>query len=1205
MMKKILVSISMIALIVFNIIINTQTAQAETETLFSQGSQYSAGAYDLNAAQPTEYNWTRQSRYTGPSKYEIFWSFSADYLVRTAPAIGADGTIYFSSEIGTMYALNPDKTVKWTYPLVGKPILSSPIIGADGTIYMISFSIFSPVNSNDNKLYAMNPDGTLKWSYSVGGQVADSPAIGADGTIYAGFMDGKFRAINSDINPGSRLKWEIDLGNTLAASPIIGADGTIYIGTCEGKLYAINPAGSIKWSYDVEGFLGNAAAIGVDGTIYIGSDTGILCAINPSGTLKWRMKTSGTEISSSIAIGADGTLYLGAYDYFCAINDSGTTGETKWSLKFSNEEDTRSTPIIGANGIIYTTTQTLGPSFGELYAINPNGTINWKAATGDSRNSPTIGKDGTLYIDSIYKNDGLKGDYRLTAINTCYTITFNSNGGSSVASIKATPGSTIKAPADPVYEGKLFKGWYKDSGCLTPCNFNTDKITADTTIYAKWVDNSPPVLDEIGTVNGEEGSLISFILAGSDPDGSPVTYSAIDLPEGAIFDAASGTLTWTPGINKAGTYTVNFTVSDGELTDSKNATIIVTAKPTYGLAISQTGTYTFPAQTEGYVSTTPKSITISRVGTGDVTNLAVALSGVNEGSFTLEQPSTTILNSSTTSAAFTITPQNGLAAGTYTATITVTADNGINQSFDVTFTVKVNQSSKANLSSLTLSNSTLSPMFVSGITNYTASVPNNITTVTVTPTVEESNATVKVNGITVTSSSSSGAINLDVGSNIVEVTVTAEDGTTKTYTIAIERMEAKPSSGGGDNSPGGGNNSPTNSTTPTYKAVVSNSGLSKSTLPVNVDMDTHRATVDVGTLGKDIFDGTETEGINIPSIPGINAYTLRIPVNSLYRLKEKDSMNFCNSIGNVTIPIDMLAGIAGIKGKQADITIGKGDKSKLTDEIKMTIGDRPLIQLNLTLDGAQTEWNNPAAPVMVSIPYTPTAAELANPERIVVWYIDGSGKALSVPDGHYDPVTRSVTFSTTHFSYYAVGFNQVSFNDIKAGAWYEKAVSYIAAREITKGTGNYHFSPEAKLTRGEFIVMLMKAYGIAPNEKSKDNFKDAGNTYYTGYLAEAKRLGISEGVGNNLFVPKKEITRQEMFTLLYSVLKSLNELPEGDSGKILTNFSDSTEIAAWANDAMTLLVETGTISGNASKLTPKSMTSRAEMAQLLYNLLSK
>ena len=88
------------------------------------------------------------------------------------------------------------------------------------------------------------------------------------------------------------------------------------------------------------------------------------------------------------------------------------------------------------------------------------------------------------------------------------------------------------------------------------------------------------------------------------------------------------------------------------------------------------------------------------------------------------------------------------------------------------------------------------------------------------------------------------------------------------------------------------------------------------------------------------------------------------------------------------------------------------------------------------------------------------------------------------------------------------------------------------------------FSPEASLTRGQFIVMLMRAYNIEVDETLTDNFDDAGDTYYTAYLATAKSLGITSGVGENMFAPEDEITRQDMFTLLYRSLDILGELPE-------------------------------------------------------------
>lgn len=384
---------------------------------------------------------------------------------------------------------------------------------------------------------------------------------------------------------------------------------------------------------------------------------------------------------------------------------------------------------------------------------------------------------------------------------------------------------------------------------------------------------------------------------------------------------------------------------------------------------------------------------------------------------------------------------------------------------------------------------------------------------------------------------------------------------------------------------------------PIYQAYVSDGGK----IPETVNTGTGAAAVDLGTLSGSIRSGADMVVEMVP-IPGANSYTANIPSSSL-SASDGGYLTLNTNLGSITIPGGMLSSTS-LTG-EAGVTIGEDGKENLPDDVKSVIGDRRLIQLMLSIDGMQTEWSNPDAPVTVSVPYTPTPEELKNPEGIVVWYIDGSGNHFCITSGRYNPETGMVSFNTTHFSDYAVVYNPVEFHDVNANAWYYKAVNYLAAREITNGTGDGDFSPNAKLTRGEFIVLLMRAYGIEPDTNSTDNFSDAGNTYYTGYLAAAKRLGITTGVGNNQYAPENEITRQEMFTLLYNALKVIGQLPQGSSGKTLSDYTDAGQIDSWANDAMTLLVETGTVGGNNGALTPLSTTSRAEMAQVLYNLLGK
>ncbi len=504
---------------------------------------------------------------------------------------------------------------------------------------------------------------------------------------------------------------------------------------------------------------------------------------------------------------------------------------------------------------------------------------------------------------------------------------------------------------------------------------------------------------------------------------------------------------------------------------------------------------------------------------------------------------------------------------------------------------------------------------VTDITGIPASVSTG--SVVLTGNVKPSDATnqtitwsIKADGTTAPNAAITNGNKLSVsGIGNVVVTATIADGRTMTgmtagtsYTKDFTINFYTPGS-----TPAGTGGSTVTPPAQDYNADVQTGDGTKITLPVTVNKDTGSATIDA-TSQKLTSSGTV---ITAPAIPGVYTYSVGIPVPELSSSNGQGSLTLNTDTGSVTVSSNMLTGVKlpdeslEISRSKAEISIGRGDKSALPEDVKAAIGDRPLVRLTISIDGKQIDWSNSNAPVTVSIPYTPTAAELQNPESIVVWYIDGDGNAVVIPNGHYGPAMGMATFTTTHFSDYAVTYNKASFKDVASGAWYKKAVSFIAAREITSGTGNGNYSPEAKLTRGEFIVLMMRAYGIAPDTNPTGNFSDAGNSYYTGYLAAAKRIGISAGVGNNMYEPDKEITRQEMFTLLYNTLEVIGQLPRGNSGKTLSDFTDAAQIDSWAKEAMAFLVKTGTVSGSKGELTPLCKTTRAEMAQVLYNLLEK
>ncbi len=135
-------------------------------------------------------------------------------------------------------------------------------------------------------------------------------------------------------------------------------------------------------------------------------------------------------------------------------------------------------------------------------------------------------------------------------------------------------------------------------------------------------------------------------------------------------------------------------------------------------------------------------------------------------------------------------------AGIGTYTYKVTAKGDANLILSAIQSVVSNDNIKtvsidANLSGLSVSSGSFNEGFAAGTTAYTANVGNGISSITVTPAVSESHATVTVNGIGVASGNTSSAITLNVGANAIVVAVKAQDGTTiKTYTITVTRAAA-------------------------------------------------------------------------------------------------------------------------------------------------------------------------------------------------------------------------------------------------------------------------------------------------------------------------------------------------------------------------------------------------------------------------------
>ncbi len=117
-----------------------------------------------------------------------------------------------------------------------------------------------------------------------------------------------------------------------------------------------------------------------------------------------------------------------------------------------------------------------------------------------------------------------------------YTVTFDTNGGTAVASQTVGYGQKVTEPANPTKEATsaesyTFAGWYKDQACTEAFDFANDTITAATTIYAKW--NVIPVEFTV-TFDVDGGTAVASQTVGY---GQKVTEPANPTKEATVYES--------------------------------------------------------------------------------------------------------------------------------------------------------------------------------------------------------------------------------------------------------------------------------------------------------------------------------------------------------------------------------------------------------------------------------------------------------------------------------------------------------------------------------------------------------------------------------------------------------------------------------------------------------------------------------------------
>ncbi len=287
----------------------------------------------------------------------VKWRFemSSDFA-RHRSAVAADGSVYVNDVGGTLYALAPDGSLRWTFDTGGQGSQGPVTLGADGTVYVAG----DPLGS-ETFIHALNPDGSLKWTVvdPDGQGVIAGPNVGPDGNIY---VVTELPALSAfALSPAGDVLWNVPgfIENGQVGEEIVFGNGDLYF-CLGGVVHALDDGGDVEWSVTVGGGQERQVAVGPEGHLYVETFfPGVgkrLGAFDANGDLLWQALSSGTNALTAPDVGADGAVYImrNTLQLFAFHAD----GTTKWVTNPSGSfgaggdfQNTTNGPIVSPDDV--------------------------------------------------------------------------------------------------------------------------------------------------------------------------------------------------------------------------------------------------------------------------------------------------------------------------------------------------------------------------------------------------------------------------------------------------------------------------------------------------------------------------------------------------------------------------------------------------------------------------------------------------------------------------------------------------------------------------------------------------------------------------------------------------------------------------------------------------------------------------------------
>lgn len=445
--------------------------------------------------------------------WKVNLATAADKWVSLGDPIIAGGYVFVTTNSELVKIDNTGKVVARVSKGGTTSYFSRPVY-ADGLI----------ISANDDgSVYAFSAE-TLEcvWKTSAleapaaGGRYqANSTMTVANGCVYAEFVTGAGASgtatggamVCIDIATGKIVWSDVTTktgsstgeGYYWAGAAASGSD--LVIGDESGCVKLIDgKSGKVKSSVSLSGNPVRATIVSAgteDGNptfLAVGRQPATLYKIVREGdTLRIASSCAFANTSTSTPAVANGKAYIGGIDssnngQFTVIDLASMKVEK--TLDMGKKADVKASPIASVQGSDVYVYFTCNKIPGAVYCFNQSTgeAVEIYTPSGSNANYCTASVIADVQGNLYYTNDS--GTLFALKAAPGYTVAFDTRGGSTVPSAMTAQNKTMVAPANPERSGYTFAGWYRDAACTQAWDFAKDVVTADMTLYAKWVKNA-------------------------------------------------------------------------------------------------------------------------------------------------------------------------------------------------------------------------------------------------------------------------------------------------------------------------------------------------------------------------------------------------------------------------------------------------------------------------------------------------------------------------------------------------------------------------------------------------------------------------------------------------------------------------------------------------------------------------------------------